>query len=403
MSRMKLKRIAEKLPVYAICLGLILAFIGDGSIIAFSDNYIFYLAAMLLAAVSILTRNKLSLPDPIIYWSMLGFLVCTLLVGGLSSHTDAGTFKTMIMASGLTVLMLFTKHDRSDVKKIENSIMIGSVILSVLILFFGGHYLSAATGKYTYIQSFGDKNVFEPNFTAFFLTMGFEIAAVRLMEALSDKRTRSLIIFFAAAVIQMIAMLRTGSRLSLVAAVIFILAYLLFTKNVRLKKYAFIAVAFAGILLIMAALAGLIPESIMTRLFSSSYLDGSNMKRISDWIYGAKAMMSNVFGFGPVVTSDIIYGLFGFSGDAHNTFISIGIFYGPIVFTAFVGLWGYMLLRLLQYKEEAYAAMFVSLFFQANILPLQCTVTLWIFMLLVFMLICQHKREINKTLLEKKD
>ncbi len=394
MIRREHNNIFEKIAYIALCFALIFAFSGNGSAINFADNPVFFLIAILTGLAGIVWNKKFCVTDPIIFWFLVWFMVYTVITGALSPYTDPGTFKTMVVAAGLVLVIVSTNFSWSDVKKIETSVIIGSSIFSILVLFFGHYYLSTGTGKYTYIQSFGDNIIFEPNFLAFFITVGFEITVIRLMQTLQGDRkfVRKLGIFLIASV-QMLAMFRTGSRLSLVATVLFVVMYILFSKNKKLKKGLLAIVLVAIIFLFIAIVFHIIPESMVKRLFQVSYLDGSNLKRIADWLYGIKAMLSSVFGYGPVVTSNVIKDVYGFYGDAHNTFISIGIFYGIAGFILFILMWLHMMIQLASHKDYEYFSMLISVFFQANILPLQCTVMFWLFMLLVFMKIYLLKKE----------
>jgi len=384
----KVKRLKINVSTIAIFVGLVFLFAGNGSALNLADNFPMFLAAIIFGSITFVFtgRYKIVVFDKYLFWFLIIMFFASLFMGLISPYADSGTTKTMVMFPILILIVLIIKESDADVKVIEYGVVLSSCIFSYLLLFHGDYYLSMYTGKYTYIQSFGNHIVFEPNYLSLFITLGFEISIVLLVDNISRKSSFIFkILLSAMSVFQMIAMFRTGSRMSLVAVIIFSLVYIAFMKNKTLKRRLFAVVGIMIVFLIFSIESGLIPDTMIERLFHASYKDGSNLKRISDWSYGIKAIFENPIGYGPSITSNIIERLFGFRGDAHNTFITFGVYYGLVGFIAFIALWIYCALKLLKQKDYGWFAVLISMVFQANILATQCTISLWIFLLISMM------------------
>lgn len=377
----------------AIFIGLIFLFAGNGSALNLADNAPIFIVAIMLAICTFISTSglKIIVFDKYCFCFLLITFLASFFMGILSPYSDAGTTKTMVMYPVLLLSILIINVSEKDVKIIEYGVVLSSCIFSFLLLLYGDYYLSINTGKYTYIQSFGTHVVFEPNYLSLFITLGFEICVVLLVDMISNRSAKlEKAIFTLATVIQMVAMLRTGSRMSLVAAAVFGFSYIAFMKNRKLKRRLLLIIGILIVVLMVAINMRLLPSTIVDRLLHSSYRDGSNMKRLSDWSYGLKAIWENPVGYGPCITSSVISSLFGFGGDAHNTFITFGIYYGLIGFIVFIVLWIYCAIKLLQEKEYGWFAILVSMIVQINILAAQCTIALWIFLLICMMKIKLH-------------
>ena len=381
----------------AIALGLIMLFMGNGSALNLADNFLFFSIAIIIGVVRVLFNSfKLEIKDRYVTLFFVSMLILSLYGWLISPYADPGTAKTMIMYSVLFLVELGTPQAESDLKIIEYGTILASSIFSILVLFFGNYYLSVGTGKYTYIQNFGNRVIFEPNYLALFISLGFELAIVRIVDLISEKRRLEATLLGASAILQLVAMLRTGSRMTLVGIAFFCITYILFMKNQSLKRKILLIAVIMIVLLYIAIRIGILPETMVNRMFYSSYVDNSNLKRIFDWYNGLKVMLTNPIGYGPSLTTSIIQQLTGNHVDAHNTFITFGVYYGIIGFIGFIVLWIRTMKKLLGISEYGYYAMLISMIFQANILAAQCSVTIWIFFLLCCLKISTGSRNAYK-------
>ena len=392
------------LTSFAILLGLVFLFAGNGSSLNLADNYLFFLIAIIIGFVEIaLGGFRYPVRNIYLVSFLVGLLFWSLISGLISPYGDPGTVKTMLMYPVLLLVVLGTKQSEADIKLIEHGVIISSCVFSILVLFFGSNYLSSTSGKYTYIQTFGNHIIFEPNYLAFFVSLGFELAIILLLSNIKDKgKVIYNYIYIIISIVTLVAMFSTGARMTVVAALLFGITYISFVSNAKLKKRVIIVIIILLFLLTLAINTGILPDTMVARLFHQSYLDGSNAKRLTDWKYGIFAMFRNPFGYGPSVTTSIIQNLYGFHGDAHNTFITFGIYYGFIGFIALLGIYIYTLILVLKNKDYGYFSLLISMFFQANVLASQCTITFWMMLLLCFIKICFVYSNGTTLLFEKK-
>lgn len=373
---------------FFIALGVNLLFARKDPGLGIANNYEAFIVAILCNLIDFLfdKRKKFRL-DPL-------FVLTAVLVVALDlAHMAFGAYDRGAMVSILLYLVLIISvmvdgYSFRDAGVISNGTILASGIFTFLVLFSGREMYEGA-GKYVFVQQFGDHRVIEPNYMGALMTLGFclciyqLIGPMRVTHSIPGKAfyiVFSVIIFF--------GILLSGSRSALVSVLIFGMVILLLTENRRMKKGLFLMCCAGAVLLAVMVVSGAIPESTYSRLFQKTYLDESNSIRIKDWLYGIKVMMdSPLTGSGPAMTADLILEKFAYIGDAHNTFITVGIMYGAGVLMLFVFLLGRMAFRSYRKKDSVLVALMAAMVFEWNIIACQFTVSTWITILICMIMV----------------
>lgn len=178
------------------------------------------------------------------------------------SVNPGASIRESIYLFGYTVLTIGTfdvLHNSDDKKKVVYSYASVCTLLSILVLYnyFTGQYWSP--NRYS---AFG----MNPNRVGFYFVLGIPLIIQIRSDRSRNKNTFSKVIFFAYIILTTVAILATGSRGAIVAAVpsLTLLAYLFYTnKEVRsINKY----LTTAGLLLILVY--ALLGSGITDRIFS---------------------------------------------------------------------------------------------------------------------------------------
>lgn len=361
----------------AIALGLIFLFAGNSPYLNIANNYFFFMIAITLNILLFIFKiRKFTINYTLVIMFLMAYITYTYECGGMS---DFGTSMSIIMCSILVISCLFAGYNKLDLKIIKSGLIISSFIFSVLVLFDGTVYEGV---KVTYVQNFGNHMTFEPNFLGFIMLCGCEIGILETLSNTNITKFKIFIYIFISGIITL-GMLKTGSRSTLVSIAIFLVCIFLFTQTSKTKRKLFYILLFIFIVSLVIIKMDIIPENIFDRLFTESYDDGSNSKRISNWSYGIKAMLDHwIIGNGPKPTSDILYQLYGYTGDAHNTFITFGVWYGIMGFLVFILYIVYLIVKLWIQGNKIMVALLISMIFEWNIIACNSILGMWIIILI---------------------
>ncbi len=376
-----------------IAMGTVLLFIGNGAALGIADNYFLFFIAMISNFIEfILTKKKVISIDSTFVLAMVLLILTTLfIIKGTYDHGSAMSISLYMM---LIVSISLVRYNQIDAKIIIQGMIISSVIFSLLIIFFGEEYLYKGTSKLTYTQSFGKHITFEPNYLGVLLTAGFCFSVYNAIDDFQNKRKMITSISFS--MIAMVGAFLTGSRSAVVSILAFIILLINFMKSSEVKKRLLLLVGVLLLIGILLVVNKVIPESIYQRIFENSYMDNSNMKRIKDWDYGIKIMMLHpIFGNGPLKTSDIMIKNYGFRGDVHNTFLTIGVIYGIPIFFWFIIYIINIIVKLLKNNEKTLGAIIIAMIIEWNILACQYTVTTWLTIIVAFIVMNKNSDVIS--------
>lgn len=383
----------EKLHIgsISIFIGLIILFAGNGKSLEIADDYLFFVIAIGVNLMSILYQ-KGNFSFTYISFVLLYFVGITWAYH-ISGVSDRGTALTILLFLILILTSAFANYTKRDISILINGVIISSVIFSILVLFNGTPYLSDVTQKYSYTQTFGNRVQFEPNYLSIWIFAGFQFCIYKLLKN-KEKigKNKITILYIMCALITMIGMLRTGCRSVLISLIVFVICLFCLIKNKKIKKYIVITGIIFFLLLFLVFYFELIPSNIYNRLFKVSYNDGSNQRRILDWLYGLKAMIDHPFGMGPINTSYLLYSQYGYRYDAHNTYVTFGMYFGILGLILFILLTIMLLKYSWKYNEKVIFSIILSSIIQWNILACQCTVSMWIILLIVILIISDLKK-----------
>ena len=392
----------EKIHIgsYFIMLGTVLLFLGSGSALGIADNYFFFMAAIVCNFIDFILhiRNYTKLKIDYFFPFFALVIVFTILYLILGSY-DRGTAFSMLMYAVLIISISICEYSKSDAKNIINGVVISSVIFSVLVVFFGKEYMYSGTNKYTFTQTFGSKITFEPNYLGSLLTLGFCLAVYMAIDELTDKKKKA--VYISSAIIVLVGLFLTGSRSALVSIFLFAAIVVIFMKPGKTKKAIIIFGIAIVILVVILILTDVIPQSVYIRMLKTSYNDRSNSKRVENWICGLKAMFdSPLIGNGPYLTIDILRNKYGFVGDAHNTFITIGVMYGVPVLLLFIYAIIKLCYELWRYCDRVLMATFIAMIFEWNIIAAHFCIPTWLTIIILLVLAQNKKGQYDALMLE---
>lgn len=365
---------------YLIAIGSVFLFVGSGAALGIADNYLFFLLAIITNIFEALQQKKSKIHLNIINTFFILVVVLTVFFM-VSGKYDRGSALSVIMFAALFLSIDFDNFNSNDAIVIINGVIISSIIFSLLILLQGHEFLYRGTAKYTYTQTFGSKITFEPNYLGTIISMGVCLSIVLLVNYSTDKKKA--LIYVATAIISLVGVMLTGSRSAFVSVTIFGLMLVATMKRSKTKKRIILIIVLLFTLIFLLIALGVIPETIYQRMLASSYVDGSNKKRITDWSYGLKALINNpIVGNGPQPTLNIIMSQFSFHGDVHNTFLTFGVMFGVVPFILFI-IWTINITaRLFKERQRLLFSALVAMIFEWNILACQFTVSMWLMLII---------------------
>ncbi len=393
-EKMQLLETKEKIHLgsLSIFFGLVFLFFGHGAYISIANNYFFFIIAIALNILSMLGFRQLNFEFSYSYFALGYFLVLTWIYQSIG-QSDFSVSMSLILFIVLVFSCILLKYTQRDIDLIITGIVISGVIFSALLLFFGNEYSEAMFVKYTYTQVVGRTVELEPNFLGYWIFTGFLFSVYKLATQIEGKNRKKIIFYSLISIFTMIAMLRTGSRSALVSAIVFAICLIFLIKNKKIKFSILIVIIMMITALGLAIHFEIIPESIYNRLFKNSYIDGSNEKRLINWYYGLRAMIDTVFGAGPYATVNTLYTMYGYAADAHNTFITFGVYYGIPGFVIFSSFIIYLITQLWKYEKKIFVCIMISMIVQWNILACQFSFGLWMLILIAILTINVEKEK----------
>ncbi len=369
-----------------IAIGMILFFCGyspSGPSLGIGGHPVFFALATVVNLIDILVNEKRIRKS-----FVFGFLVFMVILafGALFFSADWGTLLSYAVLPVFAFSCYFVEYNEKDICAIVHGFIISALIFSFLIIFNGTQYYGILTTaqKLTYQQSFGNHIKFEPNFLGLLLVIAFELSTIGFLESLKYSCGKRKKFFYLLAVgVTAIAMLMTGSRSAMVTAIFFLPVLIFVLDDQKLRKRAFTLVAVIVFLLILMIVTGVIQESIYERMFVNSYNDSSNQQRFTLWIEAIKAILDKPWGAGLVSTEEYLQETYGYTGDAHNTFLSFGVQFGVLGLLISVILVLTILKRTWAVGNKKFWAILLSMIIEWNVLACQCALPAWVILIVI--------------------
>lgn len=321
MVVVKEKTAKNRVSFPMICMGmfLIFMFINPDPYMGIADYFVFLLAYfvsffMLKKQINV---NK----DTKIYLFMLGWLALSCVISLSSGEFSSGYILSYVFYILALIFANGCRYTKQDVEFFISSYLFSAVIICLFIIIFRYDYYGSGGERFT-IQVAGNPAI-DPNYLGAYLVVPFIIGFGKLLMDFTLKKGILVVLLG-------IGMLSTSSRGALVSAFIgaFITTLLYFKDNKKIKKIISISIV---ILIACIVVIHFVPSNSLIRLFETSYDDGSNSKRIQNWLTGLEAVYQRpLFGFGPRGEMGIIQEITGMSRIAHNTYIAMLMQFGVV-------------------------------------------------------------------------
>ena len=232
------------------------------------------------------------------------------------------TLISYIILISLIFIIQNIKLKKRDIDLILKSYMFSGVVIATILLI---QFKMPYNGIRRFTVFFNNSEFYDVNFLAAYLYLPFMLFLLKIIEWKNKKN----IFDYINILVILLAILLTGSRGTVLALVIISICILIDIKNLSIKN---IMIIICSIIIISI----LLPQELYERFFVNTYNDGSNNKRILNWLYGLKTLEGNFFfGNGLNWTMDIIKNYFGENITVHNTFIGLIIQLGGIGFGIF--------------------------------------------------------------------
>lgn len=325
-------------------------------------RYMQYLLALVLLIEGSILKGRLSMTDehksPVVpYLLLLVFSVVSIL---WSRDTAAGLsyLKSNVLRLLMIILAFQLNLSKDTIRKMLIAFMLGTVVLAFMVT---QSSITASTVVRTSLL-YRDE-AFDTNNLSGYLVMGFAV----LLNFRFDKKTWNVIRYICCGVCAL-AVLMTGSRGGIVAAIGAVLFTGLIQKNLKSTvKYLVTVVVGVVVLLFLMRWAGVrYVSNVIDRFLNDT--SGSGGERLIVWGYSLRAALSRpLLGYGIGSAFTVLHQDYGSNIGTHNVFLTFLLDGGVVG----LGLFLSCLYRSLRAKRNAYtdmakvmivASMLVSLF-----------------------------------------
>ncbi len=325
-------------------------------------RYMQYLLALVLLIEGSILKGRLSMTDerksPVVpYLLLLVFSVVSIL---WSRDTAVGLnyLKSNVLRLLMIILAFQLNLSKDTIRKMLIAFMLGTVVLAFMVT---QSSITASTAVRTSLL-YRDE-AFDTNNLSGYLVMGFAV----LLNFRFDKKTWNVIRYICCGVCAL-AVLMTGSRGGIVAAIGAVLFTGLIQKNLKsTAKYLVTVVVGVVVLLFLMRWAGVrYVSNVIDRFLNDT--NGSGGERLIVWGYSLRAaLLRPLLGYGIGSSFIVLHQDYGSSIGTHNVFLTFLLDGGVVG----LGLFLSCLYRSLRAKRNAYtdmakvmivASMLVSLF-----------------------------------------
>lgn len=318
------------------------------------------------------------------------FLLCWQIVVLIVSIISMGDVSSGYALSYILYLLLFFscfifEFKKEELKRILNSYLLSGVFVSFLIIY---QHRAFFEGGVRFSILLNAKEMFDPNFLAAFLVCPLLIAFYKLIRKFS-------IFYLISLFVITLGMLMTASRGAMLASFIGIVigSFDYNRKSKKSNRFWMLILLIMAFAIIAFVIFKFLPENTYERLFTDSYDDSSNAKRLDNWRIGLKAFeKSPLLGYGYNGEMSILRSVVGSNRIAHNTYIcfllQFGIIGCLIILRGIVSIYSYFLKR----KFYSPVGILVSTLFVNFFISGEVCFFFWIpLLILSCMMICMKK------------
>lgn len=275
-------------------------------------------------------------------------------------------------------------HNCRSINYLIQAFIIGSLIISLIVLIAQHQYLF--DGSFRYTIQIGNNVDVDPNYLASYLYIGFAFCLYNIsFSKFVNRFSKMLYVIFA--LIILFAVFMTGSRSAYLAVGILTIGYFLeLRKSMRFKKrfYLFFLIPII-VFSIFLVVENYFPDQILSRFDLVRLNDTSNANRLLYWKYALESFLhSPIIGFGAALTTDIILKYTSHVGDAHNTYLTFLLNFG-LVGLLIVILWIWRVMKeLIINRNKFWISFVISFFLNSFIIANQLGISFWIPLLLIY-------------------
>ena len=345
--------------VFWIALGIATAFfITCGHANLAIANYGVQLSlVIILGLIALIIKKKTSIKR------ILGFLICNIQI----SKTMAEYIKDCFIFSGL--------------------------LIAIFVIFKPSEYLGRISTQ------MGNGPIFEVNYLAFYFMTTIFIAIYQISRWKHLKKWKKA--FYSLTIVtNFYTILLTGSRNPIWSFGIFGILFLInmFYRLVKdgkisikvLRRIIFVLTVLT--IIIVFVYFKFVPKDLLNRVFNTQVLDESNISRLTHWKYGFRTVMkSPVLGYGVSTSPVAIYeGIGGYTGAAHNSFLSIWINLGLVGILSVFFTYFHIVLSSFRRKDMLMVFILISVIFSEMIVEFDISFPFWF-----IMFVCLKEEEVN--------
>lgn len=303
---------------YLLSLHFCLLYFNYDSYFGLGNSFIIYILVFIISLFIIIKKIKNVLFNKVNILCL--FLVLLSIIIYFAIGGDDDILSSALLFFSIIFCINSLGFNYKQKKFIAYSYIFSSVLLSIILL-LQQNSLSTTTMRYTIFYS--STNYYDVNFLATYLT----IPTVLLFVFVYEKRINK--IYILCFIINLLAILLTGSRAGLFMTLAFLLLYLICFKKITLKKAMFLII---GVMILFLGIF-FIPESILSHLSEGIFFQ-MNSRRGQDWFQGLNIFLdSPIIGNGLYATRKLIIQKTGkFWLTAHNAYITYLIYYGIVGF-----------------------------------------------------------------------
>ena len=306
----------------------------------------------------------------IILWVFYGLL--TLMWADFNEFT-VQYFSTYLSMVTFFVFSTSIRYTESEYNKILTFALIGTLIISLLLVFQQESYYSGSIVARKTVNLFGVKQ--DPNNIAATILVGVAISLDRILRHKTRMKSRLLIL-----IILITAIILTGSRGGFLSLLILIFIFLLMAhksydvQRIKISSRAgllMIAVISLGVVLVF------IPDTLVNRIFDiSSYASGSGRTEL--WNLAWNGIKNNIlFGNGIASQANYYLSYFGYAKGIHNTFLMVLFETGILGLSLFLASFLIILRKNLRKKNVMEASLLVATMITSFFLDVLIARFLW--------------------------
>ena len=360
-----------KINIFFLGLAFMCIFMNANKYFLISENYIFQFICVIFSFILVIYRRKMIIDENMIFGVL--FLVVVLISAIIAGEKlSSGVFLSYLLMSFLYIGLVILPVKKNEILYLLWTSIVGAMIASILVVIFRVDYFGSGGERFT-IQ-IGNGSKIDPNYLGAYLSFASSIALSFLIY--KEKKKYVTII----CMLLILGTLLTGSRgamIGLFVSIIFTLVQYLFKKNDRqLVKRIILGIIFMIVLIYFVL--KFLPENVLIRFFASSYVDGSNNRRIILWKNAFLAIQNHwILGSGCIEEADIIAKYVGTSQPAHNTFLGIWLQLGIVGFFSIIWILVRQAFIAIRNKNYLLVGTILNVSITSFIIGASCTMTFW--------------------------